>query len=302
MKVLVCDPASSDALKFLNSNGIEVYFKPEINAADLLSEVVSVDALMIRSRTKITREVIERGKNLNVIARVGSGFDNIDISACREKGIAVINAPDANSQSVAELTVCLIISLLRKTTAAFFSMKNGKWLKNEIWGFELFGRTVGILGYGFVGKKVADLLKAFNCELLIYSLEFSNCTLTELFSKSDIITIHVSLTDKTKGLVNRKLLAKMKKTAYLINSSRGGVIVEDDLYHVLSLGKIAGAALDVFWQEPLAENSRWRKLENVILSPHLGAATADALDRASMTIADDLVRIKNNKKPKFQVL
>lgn len=302
MRVLICDPISERALEYFSKNNVDVIFKPQISAKELISEIKEFDAIMVRSRTKVIADVINKGKKLKIIARIGSGFDNIDIKECRKQGIVVLNAPDANSQSVAELTIALIISLLRKADIGFISMKEGKWLKNEIWGNELYGKTVGVFGYGFVGQKVVQLLSAFKCKILIYSLNYQNCELPELFSNSDIVTIHITLNKSTKGIIDVNLLSKMKKNAYLVNISRGEIIKEDDLYNLLKNEKIAGAALDVFWNEPLPKDSKWRKLSNVILTPHLGAATVDALDRAGITVAEDIVRIKKAEKPKFQIL
>ena len=302
MKVLICDPADIDAIKYLKKNGLKVDFRPDISASNLLSEVNNYQALLVRSRTKVTKDVIDRGKLLKVIGRIGSGYDNIDIEACKTRKISVINSPDANSQAVAELTVSLIISILRKTELAYRSMREGKWLKNEIWGHELAGKTVGILGYGYVGKRVAKLLRVFDVKLLIYSKNFSTATLEEIFSMSDIVTIHLVLNKHTENLVGINLLNKMKKDAYLINLSRGKIIDEEALYKVISTGKIAGAALDVYRQEPLPVDSKWRKLNNVLLTPHIGAATHEALAKASMTLAEDIVRIYTGKKPKYQVI
>ena len=302
MKVLICDPADIDAIKYLKKKGVKVDFRPDISASDLLSEVNNYQALLVRSRTKVTKDVIDRGKLLKVIGRIGSGYDNIDIEACKTRKISVINSPDANSQAVAELTVSLIISILRKTELAYRSMREGKWLKNEIWGHELAGKTVGILGYGYVGKRVAKLLRVFDVKLLIYSKNFSTATLEEIFSMSDIVTIHLVLNKHTENLVGINLLNKMKKDAYLINLSRGKIIDEEALYKVISTGKIAGAALDVYRQEPLPVDSKWRKLNNVLLTPHIGAATHEALAKASMTLTEDIVRIYTGKKPKYQVI
>ena len=302
MKVLICDPADIDAIKYLKKNGLKVDFRPDISASNLLSEVNNYQALLVRSRTKVTKDVIDRGKLLKVIGRIGSGYDNIDIEACKTRKISVINSPDANSQAVAELTVSLIISILRKTELAYRSMREGKWLKNEIWGHELAGKTVGILGYGYVGKRVAKLLRVFDVKLLIYSKNFSTATLEEIFSMSDIVTIHLVLNKHTENLVGINLLNKMKKDAYLINLSRGKIIDEEALYKVISTGKIAGAALDVYRQEPLPVDSKWRKFNNVLLTPHIGAATHEALAKASMTLTEDIVRIYTGKKPKYQVI
>jgi len=302
MKILVCDPVKREAISYLSKNGISVAFHSDISEAELMGKVVKFEGLMVRSRTKVTKEVIEKGKQLKVVGRIGSGCDNIDIETCRQKKIIVVNAPDANSQSVAELTVALIISLLRKLDFAFTSMKKDKWLKNEIWGEELASKTVGIIGYGYVGKRLAKLLSCFGCKLQIFSRSYQNCSIDELFSGSDIITIHAALTKKTEGMIGKELLTKMKKHAYLVNISRGSIIDEDALYNVLSNGKIAGAALDVFWQEPLPPDSKWRKLQNVLVTPHIGAATHDALKKASQTVAEDIIRISRGEKPKYQVI
>lgn len=301
IRILICDPASQNAINYLISNKIPVDYLPNISPTELLEVVSRYEGLVVRSRTKITKEVIEEGKNLKIVGRIGSGCDNIDIKTCRQRKITVINAPDANSQSVAELTITLIISLLRKLDFVTLSMKEGKWLKNEIRGEELSGKTVGIIGYGYVGKRVAEILSCFGCKLQIYSRSYQNCSINELFSGSDIITIHAALTKETEGMIGKELLTKMKKQAYLVNISRGSIIDEDALYNVLSKGKIAGAALDVFWQEPLEEGSKWRKLKNVILTPHIGAATIEALEKASMSVAEDFVRFFKGIKPLYNI-
>ena len=301
MKVLICDPINREAIEFLKRNGIEAVFKPEISFSDLKGEVKQFDAILVRSRTKVTKEIIANGKNLKVVGRVGSGYDNIDIQACRESKITVINAPEANSQAVAEMTVGFIISLIRKMEPAFSSMRSGGWIKNSIWGRELNGLTVGIIGYGYVGKRVVELLKAFGCRILIFSKKFRTSTLEEIFTNSDIVSLHLALNSQTSGFIDKRLLVKMKKDSYLINIARGKVINEDDLYEILQQRRIAGAALDVFWEEPLPAGSRWRKLENVILTPHIGAATNEALKRAGLTVAEDIVRINRGENPKYEV-
>lgn len=302
MKILICDPADNDAIDYLKKNGIEVIYNPNISADELVSEVSRFDGLLVRSRTKVTNEVIKKGVSLKLIGRVGAGIDNIDIEGCKKKKIIVVNAPFANSQSVVELTIGIIISLFRKINFADKSMKEGKWVKNEIKGIELTGKTVGIVGYGSIGQKVAKLLECFGCKILFYSRTNRNSSLNDIFEKSDIVTIHMALNSESKGMVGINLLSKMKKEAYLINISRGEIIIEDDLYKILSEHKIAGCALDVYWQEPLPEDSRWRKLENVILTPHIGGLTTDAMKRAGLTVSEDIVRISKDEKPKYQVI
>lgn len=301
MNILIADPTDGKARQYLKDNGFICIYKPKITADELEKEIEQAHALLVRSRTKVTQNLLKKGKNLKVVARVGSGFDNINIEASRKCNIVVVNAPDANSQSVAEMTVGLMISLCRHLTIAAASMENGLWIKDRLWGSELSGKTIGIVGYGHVGKRVVKILKAFGVKILLYSKSDQNCSLEELFGKSDIVSLHLALNSQTKGLITASLLAKMKSSSYLLNLSRAAVVDEEALFAVLSAKKIAGGALDVFWQEPLPANSRWRKLNNVILTPHIGAATSEALQRASLTVAEDIVRVLRGEKAKYQI-
>ncbi len=242
------------------------------------------------------RQIILAGKNLKIIGRVGSGVDNIDVEVCQKKKIIVVNAPDANSQAVAELTIGLMISLLRNIPRADQSMKQGLWLKKELKGSELSGKTVGIVGYGHIGKRIEKLVKVFGAKVLFFSRRRKNTTLRKLFQEADIITLHVSLTPQTKGMVDGKLFAIMKPTAFLINTSRGDVVCEKALLKVLVEKKISGVALDVYSEEPLPVNSPLRKLENVILTPHLGASTKEALERGTKVVIEDVIRALKGKK------
>lgn len=297
MEVLVTDPADDQALKYLKDNGIKVNYFPNITPEELEAKIPFFQGILVRSRTKVDKNIIERGKKLRVVGRIGSGFDNIDINECRKQGISVVNAPSANSEAVAELTIGLIITLLRREDAAIFSMKEGKWIKDQSLGKELAGKAVGILGYGNVGKRVSKILKSFSCQLLIYSRSFKTVTLDELFRRSNIVTIHLSLNKETRGIVGERQLDLMKKDSYLVNTSRGAIIEEKILYSKLAKGEIAGAALDVFWQEPLLPSSKWRKLKNVVLTPHIGGSTIEALTKASLTVCQDVVKILKGKRP-----
>ncbi|OGG27073.1 hypothetical protein A2960_02940 [Candidatus Gottesmanbacteria bacterium RIFCSPLOWO2_01_FULL_39_12b] len=290
MKILISDKIDENALSYLKEQKIDVDYLPEITPEELLKSISTYDALILRSRTRVTKEVIESGINLKVIARAGTGLDNIDIKAAEQKNIKVINTPSANVTAVAELTLGLMISLFRKLGLAYTSMKEGLWLKKDLKGSELNGKTIGIIGFGRIGKKVSELLSVFGVEILIYDLQNSTCSLEELFTRSDLITIHVALTPVTRGFINKKLLSLMKPSAFLINISRGEVVDEENLYEALVNKRIAGCALDVFWQEPLSADSRFRKLDNVILTPHIGAATHEALKKASQSVAEDVVR------------
>ena len=297
MDILICDPASDSARQYLKDHGFSVTYAPAISSPELLEVINRYRAVMVRSRTKITAEVILRAKNLKVIARIGSGYDNIDIKATRDRQITVVNAPDANSQAVAEMTIGLMLVLLRTIYRAVRSMADGNWLKDELWGTELSGKKVGVLGYGHVGRKVVDLLKAFGAEVAVYSRNYRTCRLEDLFLKCDIVTIHLALNDSTRGLIGERLLNTMKKKAFLINMSRGQVVDEEALFKVLSEKKIAGAALDVFWEEPLPPDSKWRSLPNLIATSHLGAATYEALEKASLSVAHDIVKILKGEQP-----
>src|SRR3989338_1170205 len=291
MDILICDPASESARKYFKDQGLSITYAPAISTSKLLKEINRYSAVMVRSRTKITSEVLDKGQKLKIIARIGSGYDNIDVTAAKGRNITVVNAPDANSQAVAEITIGLILVLLRTIYPAVRSMADGKWLKDELWGTELSAKKVGVLGYGHVGRKVVDLLKAFGAEVAVYSRNYQTATLEELFRQSDIITLHLSLNDKTKGMVGEELLGIMKKEAFLINISRGQIVDEEALFRLLSEKKIAGAALDVFWQEPLPPDSKWRSLPNLIATPHMGAATYEALEKASLSVAHDIVKV-----------
>jgi len=302
MKILISDKITESALSLLKDSQIDFDYQPEVSFAELTASIPLYDALIVRSRTKVVKEIIDRGKNLKIIGRVGSGVDNIDTEAAQNKHIIVVNAPDANSEAVAELTIGLMLSLLRKLNRAFSSMKEGLWLKKELGGSELCGKTVGIVGYGHIGKKVARLVSAFGANVLVYSRSHQTCTKEELFKQSDIITFHLALNNETKGFINKELITLMKPTAFIINASRGEILDEETLYQMLAEKKIAGAALDVFWQEPLPVESRWRKLDNVILTPHIGASTKEALVRASITVLHDVINVLKGGKPQNQVL
>lgn len=296
-RILISDKIDEKVLsKF--SKKISFDYSPNLTADELIKKIPFYDGLLVRSRTKVTREIIEAGKNLKVIGRAGSGVDNIDVETAKKAGIAVVNAPEGNTNAVVELTFGLIISLLRKLNQAYRSMQEGLWLKKELIGEELSGKTVGIVGYGHIGKKLASLLKHFNVKILYYSRKKKNSTLPNLFKKSDIITLHLPLTAETKNLINQKLLTLMKPTAYLINTSRGGVIEEKALYEALANKKIAGAALDVYWEEPLPQNSPWRKLDNILLTPHIGASTKEALTKTTQIVLEKMIKILIKKLKK----
>jgi len=295
MKVLISDKIHQDAIVYLKEKGFAVIYQPDISAPDLLIQISRFDCIIVRSRTRVTKEVIFQGKNLKLIARAGSGTDNIDLAAAKDRKIAVINAAGANSQAVAELTIGLILTLIRNIPYADQEIKQGKWPKGELIGSEISNKTVGVIGFGNVGKKVAALAGAFGAKVLICNSHSEEDQLIKIMKKADFVCLHLSLTDKTRGIIDKAKISLMKKSAYVINSARGEIIVEEDLYQALVNRQIAGASLDVFWQEPLRESSRWRKLTNVVLTPHIGGSTVESQKKAGMMVAVDLVKFFNRE-------
>ena len=289
-KVLISDKIDEKILSILPKS-IFVDYHPNISQEKIIEIISQYEALVVRSRTKVIKEIIDAGKNLKVIGRVGSGVDNIDIETAKKRKIKIVNAPGGNSNAVAELTIALMLSLLRNLNKAYLSMSQGLWLKKELVGNEIYGKTIGIIGYGRIGKRVARLVRAFGAKVYFYSRSKKNISLENLFKKSDIITLHLPLTNQTRNLIDKKLLFLMKRDAFIVNTSRGGIIVEKDLYQLLLTKKIAGAALDVFWEEPLPNNSPWRKLDNVILTPHLGASTKEALTQSTKIVFEKIIKI-----------
>lgn len=298
MKVLICDPVSTKCLEFLKGAGLEVSYQPKISAEDLIKQIPDYDVVIVRSRTKITSPVIEAGKKLKVIGRAGIGLDNIDMEAASKKNIIVVNTPESSTQAVAELTIGLMLNLARKITLGDRGIKEGLWLKSEMMGIELNGKTLGIIGLGRIGSRVGTLAKAFGMKILvndvaplpeqlIKSLEAEVVDLDTLLSRSDFVTLHVPLTPQTRHMMNRERLAKMKKGAYLINTSRGEVVDEEALYEAIKEGRLAGAALDVFEHEP--PTSKVVKLPNVVCTPHIGAQTVEAQDAAGEMLAKKII-------------
>ncbi|MEM1994582.1 MAG: D-2-hydroxyacid dehydrogenase [Nitrososphaerales archaeon] len=299
MKVLVCDPVSSKCIDILKSAGLEVSYQPKISADELIKQVSEFDAVVVRSRTKITSSVIEAGKKLRVIGRAGVGLDNIDTEAAAKRGIVVLNTPESSTEAVAELVLGFMLSLARKIPIGDRGLKEGRWLKGEMMGIELKGKTLGIVGLGRIGSRVGALAKAFGMKILVYdviqlpeqlvkSLDAQVVDLDTLLSNSDFVTLHVPLTPETRHMMNKERFAKMKKGAYLINASRGEVVDEEALYMALKEGWLAGAALDVFEHEPPTTEAV--KLPNVVCTPHIGAQTVEAQDAAGELLAEKVVK------------
>ncbi len=299
VKVLVCDPIHREGVEKLEEAGFEVDVNPTISH-EQLSEVVSeYDALVVRSRTKVTREVIEAGERLKIIGRAGAGLDNIDTETAEKRGIAVLNTPEALTEAAAELTMGLILSLARNIPLADHTMKEGKWIKKKLMGWQLRGKTLGTIGLGNVGLKVARLARAFGMKILVTKrtpptpellreLDGEFTPLKEMLQRSDIVTIHVPLTSQTHHMIGEEEIRLMKKGAYLINTSRGAIVDEKALLEALRSEKLAGAALDVYEEEPPKDLTLIRT-PNIVCTPHIGAQTEETQKAVSTLIAEKII-------------
>lgn len=288
----------------------EVVEKPGISAEDLLKEVGGYDALIVRGRTKVTPAVFDAGTKLKVVGRAGVGVDNIDLAAAKSKGVTVVNSPLATTIAVAELTLSLMLGVVREVPRADATMKSDKWLKKEFMGGELCGKTLGVIGFGRIGAAVAKRAAAFEMEILGYDPlipadEIAKrggkpVSLDELLEKADMITMHLPLTSESRGMLNADTFAKMKKGVYIICAARGGVIDEAALLDAINSGKVAGAGLDVFSSEPpgltdLVANPK------VVVTPHVGAQTIEAQERAANDIAEEIIAALDDKPLRWKV-
>ncbi|HEX7031871.1 MAG TPA: hydroxyacid dehydrogenase [Nitrososphaera sp.] len=300
-KVLVCDSIDQAGIDSMKRAGLNVDYKPEIKAAELLSSVKDYEVIVVRSRTKVTKEVIDAASNAKIIARVGVGLDNVDLKAAEARKIKVINAPEAASVAVAELAIGLMISLARSIPRADAEGKRGNWIKKELMGTQLSGKYLGIVGVGNIGRNVGRMAKALRMNLIGYdpypiNREFISDTgmivtdFNTLLESADFVTCHVPATTETRHMFNADSFAKMKPTAYLVNTSRGEIIDENALYEALKNGKLAGAALDVFEVEP-PTNKQLLNLPNLVCTPHIGAQTKEAQELASTVIAEKVIQI-----------
>jgi len=301
IKVLVAAPIHEKAVELLREKGFEVIYREEPDEDELVKLIRDVEVLIVRSKPIVTRRVIMAGDKLRIIARAGVGLDNIDLEAARERNIKVINAPEAATNSVAELAIGLMLAVLRKIAYSDRMMRSGEWVKKKAMGYELGGKTLGIVGMGRIGRTVARIAyHGFGMRIIYYDVvrckrEFEEevkakyVDLETLFRESDIVTLHVPLTPETRHLVNEDKLRLMKKTAILINTSRGGVVDTNALVKALSEGWIAGAGLDVYEEEPLPPNHPLTRLDNVVLTPHIGASTYEAQEKAGITVVEKII-------------
>jgi len=299
--VLICDQVSTTLKEILEKNGLKVTYEPEITPEQIAEKIGNFEVVVVRSRTKMTRELIAKADKCQIIARVGIGLDNIDQEAAKEKNIRVINAVEGAITAVAELVIGLMISMAREIPRADREIRNGNWIKKELMGSELKGKYLGIVGLGNIGKRLGRLARALNMNIIGYDVvpiddEFSKevglmkADLDTLLSSADYVSFHVPLLDSTRHMINAEKLKMMKNTARIINTSRGGVIDEEALYNSLKDGSLAGAALDVFEVEPATEN-KLITLPNFIATPHIGAQTKEAQLLAANIIAEKIIQI-----------
>lgn len=300
-RVLICDSIDNAGIESLKKSGMVVEYQPEIKSDQLRSIAKNYDVLIVRSRTRITKEIIEASApRVKIIARVGVGLDNIDVEEAKARNIRVINSPEAAANAVSELVIGLILSLARSIPFADAETKKGNWIKKDLTGMELRGKYLGIIGVGNIGRNIGRIGRALRMNIIGYDIipidkDFVKevglivTDLNTLLESSDFITCHVPLTAETKKIFNREKLSKMKSTAFLVNTSRGEVIDEGALYDALSDGRIAGAALDVFETEP-PTNRMLLQLPNIVCTPHIGAQTKEAQELAAIVIAEKIVQ------------
>ena len=299
--VLICDQVNPILNQILEKNGLQITYEPEITPEQIAEKIGNYEVVVVRSRTKITKDLIQRADKCKVIARVGVGLDNIDQDTAKEKNIRVINAVEGAMNAVAELVIGLMLSLAREIPRADREVRNGNWIKKELMGTELRGKYLGIVGLGNIGKRLGRLAKSFNMNIIGFDVmpideEFSKevglmkADLGTLLASADYVSLHVPLLDSTKHMINAENIATMKSTARIINTSRGGVIDEDALYDALKNGNLGGAALDVFEIEPATSNNL-RELPNFVSTPHMGAQTKEAQSLAANVIAEKIIQI-----------
>ncbi|MGQ0606678.1 MAG: D-2-hydroxyacid dehydrogenase [Candidatus Nitrosotenuis sp.] len=300
-KVLICDQVDAVLNNILQKNGLNVIYEPQITPEELAKKIGDYEIIIVRSRTTLTKELVEKATKCKIMARVGVGLDNIDTEAAKAKNIRVINAVEGAMNAVAELVVGLMLAMARDIPRADRELRNDKWIKKELMGTELAGKYLGIVGLGNIGKRLARLARALNMNIIGFDVvpidpEFAKevglmkADLDTLLQSADYVSLHVPLLDSTKNLINAQRIGTMKKTARIINTSRGGTVDENALYEALKTGNLGGAALDVFEKEPAIGN-KLVSLPNFIATPHIGAQTKEAQSLAANVIAEKIIQI-----------
>ena len=299
-RVLVTDTLADSGLAILRAaNDVELDYRPGLKGAELLKAVSESDALITRSGTAVTQELVNAGTRLRIVGRAGVGLDNVDVDACTARGILVINAPTANILSATEHTLAMLLSLCRNIPEADASVKRGEWNRSKFMGIELSGKTLGIIGLGRIGTRIAIRTRAFGMHVVAYDpyiadtvfekVNAEKVTLESLIQQADVITVHTPLTDETRGMITAAHIAKMKENVILVNCARGGIYVETAVADALNSGKIAGAAIDVYEKEPPGKDHPLLHAKNIVLSPHIGANTIEAQDRVAVQTSEMVI-------------
>jgi D-3-phosphoglycerate dehydrogenase len=304
MKILIADPLSDKALEILKSNQLDVDVKTGLKGDELRDIIGDYDALVVRSATKATKDIIEKGNKLKVIGRAGIGVDNVDVAAATEKGIVVMNTPQGNALAAAEHAIALMFAAARKVAAADRTMKEGKWEKKLFVGTEIYDKTLGVIGIGNIGLLVAEKALGLGMKVISYDLyvsrEFAESKGIELvdfetlLKRSDFISVNVPLLKETRGLLNKETLAKTKKGVIIINCARGPIVNEKDLLEALASGQVSYAGLDVFDEEPTPKDNPLVLSDKTVCTPHLGASTKEAQDKVAIDIANQIVDFFQN--------
>ena len=290
-KILICDKIADEGIKLLEEKGYEVTKVWDMPKTELSNMAGEYDAFIVRSATKVKGELLANAKKLRVIGRAGEGLDNIDLEKARELGVVVVNTPHVSYMSVAELTIGHLLALARGIAEGTRSLREGKWAKDELMGVEINGKTLGVIGCGYIGKTVERLAISLGMKVLVVEeCAFDRFVpLDEMLPQADFITVHVPLSSLTRHMISTKEFNMMKNGVMIIDCSRGGVIDQEALYRALVSGKVKAAAVDVFEEEP-PRNSKLLTLKNVIATPHIGAQTQEAQLRASIQIADKVIK------------
>jgi D-3-phosphoglycerate dehydrogenase len=299
-RVLVTDTLAESGLAILQKAAdVDLAYRPGLKGAELLQAVTESDALITRSGTAVTPELVNAGTRLRIIGRAGVGLDNVDVEACTERGILVINAPTANIMSATEHTLAMLLSLCRNIPEAHASVKRREWTRAKFMGFELNGKTLGVVGLGRIGTRVTIRARAFGMRVIAYDpyiattvyerVGAEQVSLDELLAQADVITVHTPLTEETRGMIKAPEIAKMKDGVVLVNCARGGIYEETALADALNSGKVAGAAIDVYEEEPPGKDHPLLNAKNAILSPHIGANTIEAQDRVAVQTAEMVI-------------
>ena len=297
-KVLIADKLSASAVEVFERRGIEVEVATGLSGDELAAKLPGFDGLAVRSATKVTREVLDQVEGLRVVGRAGVGVDNIDLEAATERGVVVMNTPGGNSVTTAEHAISLMLALARRIPAANASTKAGKWEKSKFTGVEVTGKTLGLIGCGNIGAIVAERARGLKMRVVAYDPYLSGErardlgirkveTLDELYEVADFITLHVPKTEQTEGMIDAAALQRMKPGVRIVNCARGGLIVEQDLADAIKAGQVAGAAIDVYAQEPAKENPLF-ELEETVCTPHLGASTSEAQEKVAVQVAEQM--------------